>query len=189
MGNYTWIEHAHTHVHKDSTGKKWYKIADSKALWEEAMFILKANTLALNCLEDDSLQASIVIQTYKQSNPLFTKLSHLSQPDLHIQKWNKAINSDNWTRTARKSMHVKVHGRRTGLVLKYYPQKGKIKEIHAIGLVRKNFFAHWGEAFFETFEALVKKVARNDDPQADPIFDMHLRNAKKLIRKYEKGPK
>lgn len=187
LGHYLWLEEVTDSVHVDLQGQKWYKIAEDKALWLEAMTIRKANLLALQTLGCDSLQANKDLFLYYQSNPLFTKESHLLHYTAYIQEWKKAINSDNWSRTARKSQHLKPFGKRTSLVLKYYPQKANIPNIQALGMVRKGFIPHCWEAFLEISESLMKKISGNQDIHHDLLFDLHLRNAQKFLRKYEKG--
>ncbi len=52
--------------------------------------------------------------------------------------------------------------------------------------VVKEFVRHSFEAMMEISEVIYKKIISNNDPNYDPIYDMHFRNAKKIIKKIAK---
>ncbi len=186
LGHYIWLEGVEE-IYLSPAGRSWYRVAEDKDLWQEAMTIREANLEALELLGFDSLFSQESLFLYTQDNLLFTKLSHLSLPDSFIGGWKPAFNSDTWTRQARTSTKLKVGKRRTGLVLKFYPQKGGIPGAHALGLVKKGFFAHSFEAAMEMLERLWIKIKPGTHPHADPVYDMHLKNSRKLLKKVKAG--
>ena len=181
LGSYEWFDETNATSFLDSSGQEWFKITENNELWEEAVTIRRANILGLVLLGFDSVRVSKDVFLYDETSSLFTKLSRLKHQSEYTQHWKPALNSETLQRDSKKSNRLKSNRGKTDLVLKFYPQKANIKNVDAIGLSKKGFFKHGFEASLEIFELLIKKISCNKKPHSDPIFDMHLRNSKKLL--------
>ncbi len=181
QGNYIWIENQHDSTFIDN-GKKWYYVTSNFENWNEAVTLRKANIIALISVGVDSSMVVKDVKLYDENSVLFTKLSKIENSDTYIKDWRNAFNTDNFKFEAKKSNLIKIQNKKNGMVLKFYPQKAKITNVSAIGLSHRNLFLHSAEAGMEILEGIYKKAAANNNPHSDPIYDMHIKNAKKIIR-------
>jgi len=136
-GGYQWFENISEPEFIDSNGIKWIRVTGNRNYWDEADAIRIANVRALIILGFDSISVTRDIVMYNEYSKLFTKLSKLNNSYKYTKEWKNAFNSDNFKYTAKKSKRIKSKTIRTNLVLKLYYQKGKTKNINAIGLCRK----------------------------------------------------
>lgn len=187
LGSYCWFDQGNNESFTDSNGKNWFKITENRSLWDEAILIRTANIYALILLGFDSVKVAKDVFMFDEGSPLFTKLSHLRHGPDYVENWKMAFNSDSFRKDANKSVRIKSAFFRTDMVLKFYSQKAKMPNIDAIGLTKKGFIKHSFEAGMEIFELVVKKISGNKDPNKDPIFDMHLRNSQKLLKKVDRS--
>lgn len=176
-GNYLWFNEQSDSVFISGEGVTWYKVTAKRSDWNEAIIIRNANIKALSRLGFDSLDFKIDLVLYPSSSPLFTKLSMLNNTDSYIDDWSKAFNSSDFKLSAKKSKQIYCKGKNTGFVLKYYSTKGDTTESNAIGLCKKNFFAHALEAAFEIAEMIYLGLIKAENNGQDPIYDMHFDNS------------
>lgn len=186
LGNYTWFNEVNDTLFADSSGQVWFKITENKELWDEAMTIRIANVQALIMLGFDSIKVSQDVFMYDEKSSLFTKLSHLTNNSVYVKDWEPSFNSETFQKDAKKSQRIKSSTIKTDLALKFYSRKANVDNVHAIGLNKKGIIKHGFEAGMEVLESIFKKIGGNKNVHSDPIFDMHLRNAKRLLNKTNK---
>jgi len=186
-GSYIWFDEHNEEVFKDKNKVEWNLVAVNKLAWEEAVLIRKANAIALISLGFDSTRVYTDIELFEESSTLFTKLSKLENYSGYVKGWERAYNSQSNSFSSKMSSHIEFENVKTRLVLKFYPTKGQNNPRNSIGLVKKGFIPHTFEAFLEVLEIIVKKIVGSNDPNSDLIYDMHLRNSKKLLRKDKKS--
>lgn len=180
LGRYKWLTNDMV-KYEMAEGKSWYLVSENKKLWQEAICIRNANIQALILLGFDSLTFHQDIFLYPENSVLFTKLSYLQNSYLYIGNWKKALNSEQMRKTAKKSKKLKVCDKSTRLVLKHYAFKAG--DVNALGIVRKGFIAHSFEASMELMDAFTHLLFARRNPHQDLLFDAHIRNAKRLLKK------
>ena len=148
-GNYKWFEGRSDSFFVDDNSRGWVKITENKDKWDKAMIIRNANIYALLDLGFDTSKVLKDVQLLNESSILFARFSKLDNYQDYIFYWRNSFNSHNFKFNARKSGKISE----TDLSLKFYSHKAHIANAAALGLVKKSFFKHFGEATVE----IVKK--------------------------------
>ena len=169
---------------EDSYKSIYFKrVTDNKTKWDEATTIRLANVKGLWALNPSASSDEIIgmwndVRLYDASNPLFTKESHLLNPEKYTSGWDSELNSE----TNKHDSHQSKEIRNTGFSLKLYDTKGGQTDVNSLGVVKSNFIEHVWESGMEIIERLIYK----DEADDDPLNDMHYENAKSLLEKLEK---
>ncbi len=175
-GNYKWFEEKTDTSFIDEKDRKWHKVTDSKDKWSKAMIIRNANIYALLDLGFDTMKVLKDVQLLNENSILFTRFSKLENFSDYIFYWRSAFNSTNFKFNARKSGKIS----KTDLSLKFYFQKAHIGNAAALGLVKKSFFEHFGEATAEILKKYRYKMNRITLETYLKNY-MHLNNAIELL--------
>ena len=172
-GEYRWFSNMENPSFCDTDGVEWTWITSSKEDWKEAMLIREANIEALVSLSFDRNIVSKDVRLYAGDSPLFTKESYLQNANSYINGWRAAFNSE----TGEMDSFVSGEIEHSGLQLKYYPQKGGVKQASSLGLVRTAPINHFWEGALERIERLLYL----EKADTDPLYDMHVLNANRLL--------
>lgn len=182
-GNYKWFDEKTDSSFTDENNRYWAKVTDNQDKWNKAMIIRNANIYALLDLGFDTAKVLRDVQLLHENSILFTRFSKLENYKDYVFYWKTAFNSNNFKFNARKSGTISE----TDLSLKFYTQKAHMANAAALGLVKKSFFAHCGEAGRE----IIKKYRYKMNWITVETYlknYMHLNNAIELLneRKLEK---
>ncbi|MBQ3946162.1 MAG: RHS repeat-associated core domain-containing protein [Alphaproteobacteria bacterium] len=175
---YQWFDNHTEQSFVDENGVTWNKVTNNREAWNEAITIRIANIQGLENLGYDRSEAEHDVRLYNEENPLFTKVSHLLDPQKYITKWETAPNSDEGN--AKQSPEIKS----TGFSLKYYPNKGGQKRANSLGIVQTSGLGHLFEAGMEAIE----REICGSKADSDSLYDMHYNNATGLIRRLNPPP-
>lgn len=174
-GEYKWFDdNSSQGSFTDKFDIEWTWITSDRNAWDEAITIRNANIEALVSLGNDREKVSRDVRLYSGDHPLFTKESRLMQYQEYISEWGKSINSEGAESAAWSSGRIGS----SGYELKFYLQKGGDVNAHSLGLVKSSLLGHFFEASLEMTERMV--FGRKADN--DPLFDMHVNNAKGFLR-------
>ncbi len=176
-GAYVWFEKMNAESFSDINHVEWTKVTSDKQKWDEAMTIRDANIEALVSLGFDREQVIQDVRLYNGDSPLFTKESHLLNPEQYVTSWKSNLNS------ATGKADALVSGKLfdASLQLKFYSVKGGIDNANSLGLVRFGVH-HFVEAGLEILERGLFPKKANEDP----LYDMHLRNAQLYLNTKKK---
>lgn len=182
-GNYKWFDQKTDSFFVDENNRGWVKVTENKDKWNKAIIIRNANIFALLDLGFDTMKVLRDVQLLTENSILFTRFSKLENFQDYIFYWKSSFNSTNFKFNARKSGAISE----TDLSLKFYYKKANVANVAALGLVKRSFIKHIGEASREIIKKYrykmnwitVEKYLKNY---------MHLNNAIELLneRKLQK---
>ena len=172
-GDYKWFEDRHESSFVDDNGTSWSRITDNKNDWDEATTIREANIEGLINLGYDRKEVENDVRLYNGDNPLFTKESHLLNPDKYITSWKNSYNSGGKGGITKTSPEIKG----TGYSLKFYSEKGGQKNANSLGIVKSSILGHLYEFARERYEEMMYPGTA----VSDPSYDMHYDNARGLL--------
>lgn len=175
-GNYKWFEGKTDSFFVDGDNHGWVKITENKDKWSKAMIIRNANIYALLDLGFDTTKVLKDVQLLNENSLLFARFSKLENYQDYIFYWRSAFNSHNFKFNARKSGKISE----TDLSLKYYSHKAHLANTAALGLVKKSFFKHFGEATVEIIKKYRYKMNRITIETYLKNY-MHINNAIELL--------
>ncbi|UII26205.1 hypothetical protein LVD15_23350 [Fulvivirga maritima] len=163
-GNYVWFDDRTSESFVDNNGTEWNKVTDNYGAWIEALTILEGNISFLTDMGYDPVQVRKDVQLLNGDHEYFTKFSTLNNSSNYISgnQWSDAY-SITGTGLVRQSTFSNM-----GYSIKYYQDKGAHENIHALGIVKSNFFLHSWEAGWEVGEFLFFPD--------DAVMDMHFAN-------------
>ena len=173
-GDYVWYEDHTEENFTDNNDVTWKRVTGDRAKWDEAITIRDAVIYGLSQVLDKAetdLKASV--ELYDENSCLFTKETHFVGDITDItSKWERAKNTE--TGPAYESKEIG----NSGYSIKFYSTKGGPTNRNAMGVVKSNFWEH-------SFEAVVEILERyffGDKADNDPVYDMHVNNARNLIK-------
>ena len=176
-GEYKWFDDMTSMSFSDKNKTEWKRVTSERDKWDEAISIRQANIEALTDLGFDRDQVTKDVRLYNGDSPLFTKESHLMNPERYVANWESDINSA----TGKADALVSGEIIDTGLQLKFYSVKGDSDNANSLGLVRLGVY-HLVEAGLEFLERGLFPIKADDDP----LYDMHLRNAQLYLNRKKK---
>ena len=171
---YRWFDDKEGFSFCDEAGIEWSWVTDNKENWDEAITIRNANIEALVSLSFDRDDVSRDVRLYSPDSPLFTKESYLQNKELYTNGWATAFNSA----TRERDSFVSGEIGNSGFQLKFYLQKGALLETNSLGIVKSGLVLHSIEGVIERVERTVFK----DRADNDPLYDMHVHNAKRFMK-------
>ena len=170
---YQWFDNHTEQSFVDENGVIWNKVADDQNAWKETTSIREANIQGLVNWGYDIKDVENDVRLYNGDNPLFTKESHLLNPDKYISSRKKSYNSEGKGGITKTSPEIKG----TEYSLKFYSEKGGQKNANSLGIVKSGIWGHLYEFARERYE----EIMYPGTAVSDPSYDMHYDNARGLL--------